>query len=664
MGFTDNKNDVLSNEKKVAASLDGQEIKLTPNLKNPFSQHDYALVINTFELEASNWAEEDYALAYHYKDVYSTRNFSERVREQMDYYPGMHQTSNVPGEDPAYTNAKEMSDDRQSFWNNAMDNPDAFMNGLRSRQQDFDYTKIFGSDTSAKTKAKNIGKMLTECIPCFGRISLEDLLPDGNLLELHLLNISLRTDLIEQIVNLFKDPGMNLDICELLKLLAYLCPQDLLAMLALLTQYLAKLNLDIRFNINFIINLVGAILSPFLDALAQWLDKLVQLLVGPMLCVVDHINETIITAQSMKIPLSEATVSIDADIGVAAPGHNNFASSFSTGTNADSVMAGQGGWVAGEAERFDTPDSEKYNPQRPEWPQEETELAADEMKEAWVPTLSEAEREERNQQWAELRAKEAKKRRKVPPPLRAGSSQDGTRWSKDDIPQSEKWSKEFSAGNENHPPEKQTRPQEAREYFDPEPLVSSIVQMRNIMQGSIRYVQDWFDYATQMVYDLLGTDAGWMIKKTGNTQLKSKIIQLIMMLKAILEAVSKNGLKCGVNSNFDEGQLKFILEDGLNKFSDTKFKVLDDGSIMVIPPGTNIPPTVSEVSDAFAETNKGTIDTGIGKIADTAKTDEVKQKTTESGIIIKNCLRDVAADELSKARDWIAEYERRTGGNG
>jgi len=660
MGFTDNKNTIRTNEKKVAASYGGvtKKIgKLKPNKKNPLAQQDYALIIRAFEIEATNWAEEDYALAYHYKDVYSTRNFSTRVREQMDFYPGMHQSSTVAKEDPAYTAANDKANNRLNFWNNSMDNPDSFMNGLRSRQQDFDYTKIFGSDTSAKTKGEQVGKMLTECVPCFDRLlDLDALIPDGDLLEVHALNIKMRTDILDQIKGLFRDPGLYIDICELLNLLSSLCPQDLLALLVLLSNYLAKLNLDIKFNIDFIINLIGAIMSPFLDALAQWLDKLIQMLVAPMLCVVDHINEVIMLAQNAKIPFSEVSASVDADIGVAMPMHNNVSN------KVDAGLGKGNNWASGEMERFSTPDSEKYNPQRPEWPEEENHLAVEEMKEAVNPSLSVAEREERDKQWADLRQQEETKRSKIPPPLKRGNPRDGRRWSKDNIPQSEKWSKSFSTGNKNHPPEKQGHVQEAKKYFDPAPLVSSIVQMRNIAQGAIRYIQDWFDYAIQMIYDLLGTDFGWMTKKTGASTLKSRIIQLISVIKSVIEAISKNGLKCGINSNFDEGQMKFVLEDTLSKFSATKFTVLDDGTISVLHPNGKTTPAVEGLSKQPARTDG--IDTGIGKVQDTAKTDEVKQKTVESGIIIKNCLQDLTADELSSTREWIAEYERRTGGNG
>ena len=141
---------------KTVVSVGGpkSEKALDVNKGNPFAPQDYHQIIKTYEAESTNWVEDDYALVTHYKDVYETRNFSQRVRDQLDYYPGMHQSSAPPKQDPAYTNAAKMADNRQNFWNNSMSSPDSFMNGLRSRKKDFDYTKIFGSDTSAKTKAQ------------------------------------------------------------------------------------------------------------------------------------------------------------------------------------------------------------------------------------------------------------------------------------------------------------------------------------------------------------------------------------------------------------------------------------------------------------------------------------------------------------------------------
>ncbi len=640
-----------------------EEVTINPG--NPFHQIDCGLIVKAFEVEASNWKQTDYAKAHHYRDVYSTRNFSERVREQMNYYPGMQQTSGgVPATDPLYTNAKEMADDRLGFWNNAMDNPGAFADALRQKQADFDYSKIFGSDTSAKDRAKEIGKMITECVPCFDRLlDGMQLLPDGDLLEIHALNIKIRTDLLDKIMALFKDPGAFINICDLLKLLSKMCPQDLLAILALLTQYLAKLNLDFRFNLDFIIQLVGPILSPFLDALSQWLDKWIQLIIGPLVCVVDHINETILIAQSMKIPFSDVSANVSMDLGVAAPGHNNAAGTFGfggdTGVGGSGVSPNASAWTGWQWEEFNTPDSQKYNPTIPVPPYEETQLALQETKEAWSnEKISEAERAERDARWKSLKAQEEAKRNYVPPPEKQPDPRDGTRWSKDDIPNSEKYKTGGSWEGGYHPPENQTKPNEATKYFDANPLIQSIVEMRNILQGGIQYVKDWFTYITQMIYDLLGVDFGWMSKKIDNTMLKSKIIELIMMVKSIIQAVAKNGLECGSHSNFDQGQMKYILEKELNKFSSSKFKVLDDGTIEMVLPGKGTTPSVEDLSDsiqdAVAENIPGLIPgQAIGQPS------APKQETISSRILIKNCFRSVTQEELQQVRDWIADFEKR-----
>ncbi|RLC00771.1 MAG: hypothetical protein DRH90_17705 [Deltaproteobacteria bacterium] len=637
--------------------------------KNIFSLQDYNLVIKTFEAEAANWEEEDYALAYHYRDIYSTENFAGRVREQLNYYPGMHQvTQQTPLADPFYKNAKNDSNERLNFWNNAMDNPTSFNHGLRSRQGDFDYTQIFGSEASAKDRAENIGKMLSQCIPCFGRVlSGEQLLPDGDLLEVHALNIKVRTDLIDKITQLFDNPGFNIDVCELLKLLAGLCPADLIAISTLLSQYLAKLNIDVKFNLDFILQLIGPVLSPFLDSISEWLDKWIQLIVTPMVCVIDHINEVAITAQNAKIPFSQVSGSVESDIGLAAPGHKNASTENSTTFG----RLGEGGaldvgtktsWDA-----FETPDAAKYNPEKPEYPKEETQLAAqeltspfesidgfvgssDDILEAWTPGVTTAERAVKDQKWKELRAKEYNKRQAVPPPLDY-SDGDGKRWSKDDIPQSEKYAGGDWQSGGYHPVDRQKQPKaNTTEYYVATPFANGMIQLRNILQGAIQYVKDWFTYITQMIYDLLGTDFGWMSKKVDSTSKKSRIIQMLSFVKAIIQAVSQNGLECGVDTNFDPAQLKFITEQVLNKKVGTryKFEVQQDGTVAMKDPQAS-----SLYSTAKAKQEVGNQESLSG--ADS----KIRQDSVDSSIIIKSCFKDISSDDLAKVRNWIADFEER-----
>jgi hypothetical protein len=385
----------------------------------------------------------------------------------------------------------------------------------------------------------------------------------------------------------------------------------------------------------------------------------------------------------MEIPLSQVTGNIELDLGIAAPMHQNSDGTFGGGYNTGIGNKNKGvsdpdfdepygsAWGSWQWEQFNTPDEEKYNPTVPRVPTEEVQLAKEEIAEAWSPNFSEIEREERLKRWEELKSRQKEKELFVPKPERMPAG-DGTRWSKDDIPNSEKYQTggEWEVGY--HPPERQRKPVEAIEYLDASPIINSIVQLRNILQAAIQYVQDWFEYVTQMIYDLLGAEIGWMTKKADNTMLKSRIIQLIMMVKSILQAISKNGLECGTHTNFNSAQLKYVVEEGLNKNSElsgsTKFKVSDDGTIEVFPPGRQTRPDVEDLTDeedqtdttdtedSSAQTTTGTTPDQIIKPTTTGK-----QKFAKSGIIIKDCFRNVSYEELAQVKKWIADFEKRGG---
>ena len=631
------------------------------NEDNPFKDTDYNLIIKTFEVECSEWREDDYAVVYHYRDVYNTRRFSYRVQQQLNYYPGMHQVVPV-GEDPTKEQAKRMGEQRLQHWNRALEDPDSFMSGLKSREKDFDYREIFGGDRSVGTRAENLGKLLTECIPCFDRLlDGADFLPDADLLELHLMNIKLRTDILDKLKSLLSDPGFYLDICDLLDMLSKMCPQDLLAILALLSQYLAKLNLDIRFNLDVIVELVGSILSPFLDALADWLDKWIQVILAPLVCVVNHINETILLAQQVKIPLAETNIDVGADVGVALPFHENVSVEGEAGQQG-APWTKESKWAKAEFQEFETPDEQKYNPNKPTFPEEVIERSGDEIKQEFAgmegidPALglpdewTEEEREAKNKRWAELRKEEREKRMKIPPPLQRPDP-DGRKWYKEEA--KDVHSKTFETGM--RPPEEQNHPKQIDQYYlDPSPIVNSVLQLRNILQAGIAYVQDWFEYVTQMIHDLLGTDFGWMNKKTDTTILKSRIIQLIYLIKALIDAISQNGLRCGVDSNFDQQQLKYVLETVMNSKSVTyQFAVNSDGSVEVIPPDGPLKAETIQLAQSHLE-DKGEI---IPRPGEEPSVNE--QKSVASGIVIKNCLKRVAAEDLNKVRTWIADFEKK-----
>lgn len=704
MAFTDdNKATVNTTDDSLAEELSvkGQETSIPDsNIYSMFEPGDCQLVIHHFEINAANQEREDYAHVVHYRDVYSTENFSHRVREQIAYYPGMHSagaggTGPGPNEDPFKTNAQKLGDQKLNYWNEAMSTPEGFMKGLENSQADLDYQEMFKGD--GKDVAKNIASAVTECIPCFDRIlDGSQLLPDGDLLEIHALNLKMRTDLLDKLRSLFDNPGFNIDICELLNYFTKLCLSDILGIIATLTQYLAKLNLDFSFNLNLIIELIGPILSPFLNSLTQWLDKWVQLILGPMICVVDHINMTLYTAQKIKLPLSEGQINLGVNAGVAGPGNYNANTneSVSTGLGARYDAFDRSGYdeatgrpyindgksynpffeAQSKNEAFKTPDSQRYNPRTPEVPAEETELALAEARSAFDPDrewentnpYDQLSAEERQEMWNKIKTDYwVDENMNRPPSIRDTDPRDGTRWSKDNIPESEKAdsyrSVEKSYKASAYPPEKQARPKDGTEYYiDAGTIVDPIIQMRNILIGGIRYVQDWFTWATQLIYDLLGTDYGWMRKKMDNTILKSRIIQLLAILRAIVEAINKNGLECGDKTNFDYSQMRFILENAMSKKGPYRFKALPDGSFEMTLSTTGDGSVSGQENAAGIDQSNDAPQGAVGE--KDISTAGVEQKYVGSGIIIKDCLKKVKESEIPKVRKWIADFERRSNG--
>lgn len=674
--FDTAKNKISANQQEEVKTVLPRVEKGTLFKGDPFYAQDSHIVVKYFESEVSQWGEEDYAWATHYRDVYSTENFSQRVREQMAYYPGLQSAkpgygSGAPQEDPFKTHAKQAGDRTLNSWNNAMDSPDAFMNGVKQRQPNIDYKDVVDNPT-----VKNVAMAIAECIPCFDRLfDGAQLWPDGDILEIHALNIKLRTDLIDKLMKLFQDPGFNIDICELLKMLSRLCPQDLLAILALLTQYLAKLNLDFKFNLDLVVELLGAILSPFLDALGQWLDKWIQMIIAPIICVIDHINTTIYIAQQMKIPLSESSVDVGWSGGVAAPSFlgdtGGFSNALSRGGLHTGMQTPEGetlpeGFFRGSADEqlFNTPDSEKYNPPPPYPPQEEWDFAAQQIRDdaavarGDIPSLTETQRKAI---WDDMKKQRWEHDNYIPPPMRQPKA-DGSRWSPDTTPNSERVARGDSYTVGSYPPEKQTIPKRADEYYmDASVIIDPIIQARNIIMGAIAAVQDWFRWITQMIMDLLGTDFGWMKKKLDQTQLKSRLIQLIMMIKAILEAIAKNGLKCGNNTNFDSAQYRWIMEGYLNNVSaGYKFKARDDGSYEIVTPdGVSAKEDIASKASGVPVSSKSTKDVKTANITVKAVESKAGQEVVGSGIIIKDCLQKVDADQLNRVRSWINDLERR-----
>jgi hypothetical protein len=166
-----------------------------------------------------------------------------------------------------------------------------------------------------------------------------------------------------------------------------------------------------------------------------------------------------------------------------------------------------------------------------------------------------------------------------------------------------------------------------------------------------------------MIYDLLGIEIAWMQDKTGSTILKTNIIQMIMLVKAVLEAIKRTDLDCGLNTNMDQDRMKDLIENVLPKYTDNKFTVLDNGDIVMVPHGSVIqdPSQIKETIKEKKEVGKPAT-TSVTKPSDSVISPakpQSEQKVEESAIIIKSCLNNVSSDSLAKVRSWISDFEKR-----
>ena len=155
--------------------------------------------------------------------------------------------------------------------------------------QNFNNTQTF----TLKRGGQNRGELLSQCIPCdFRKFNLDELDPFQDLLDI-LENELLRR--YQRLMGLFKSLLSNNDIrddlCNLLNFLQFQCLPDLAGIVSLLGMLSMKL-MDLK-----LLNFKGAFmafLSPFFMPIAnginELLDKYIQLIMGPIDCVLDSLD--------------------------------------------------------------------------------------------------------------------------------------------------------------------------------------------------------------------------------------------------------------------------------------------------------------------------------------------------------------------------------------
>lgn len=149
---------------------------------------------------------------------------------------------------------------------------------------------------SASTVGDAFGKQLMDwlkdCIPCSTRIlSLIELHPNINLLDVLEEDILAKLKALTDIGNLLGNIDIYSDFCSLMELLNFMCIPDLQKLIALLTALLARQAFDMDGMIGLLQALIAPLFSPILMGITSLLDQFSLLVVSPVDCIMDAINE-------------------------------------------------------------------------------------------------------------------------------------------------------------------------------------------------------------------------------------------------------------------------------------------------------------------------------------------------------------------------------------
>jgi hypothetical protein len=145
---------------------------------------------------------------------------------------------------------------------------------------------------SYKGKKKN---WLQECVPCFPRPDLGNIRPGEEIYGMLENSFANRYEaLIRRWKRLFSDPSVYDDLCSIGDFMNQQCVPDLQGLIALLSLYSAKVA-DIKFISpqNMFMAMIGPIFAPIFQGLGDLLDQYVQMIVNPVLCVLNSLDKQI-----------------------------------------------------------------------------------------------------------------------------------------------------------------------------------------------------------------------------------------------------------------------------------------------------------------------------------------------------------------------------------
>lgn len=250
-----------------------------PEIDNPTQLQDCNLIVKTYEKGCHASMTEASVFAPFTARLDFIRNFSSTISKQMTSYTD--------------TSSKETVGDK-ILNSNAIAGSSV---NIEPKENENFFTKI---GENFFPGGDSIGGFLnSECIPCALRIKFNEELnlkagvSDIGSYMLEVMEAWLNRALseIRSLIDMFKNLDKYIDICTLFKFFQdFVCIEDLAKILALLAALMMDLSFELNAVVDLALSLVVPLFVPFLTNLLDSLMKYVLLIVRPIECIIDSIQ--------------------------------------------------------------------------------------------------------------------------------------------------------------------------------------------------------------------------------------------------------------------------------------------------------------------------------------------------------------------------------------
>lgn len=154
--------------------------------------------------------------------------------------------------------------------------------------------QLEGQQIILPTSGSVLSKAIKDCIPCLSRpLTSIDLNIGKDLLKSLQADVKQRLKILNQISDLLSNVDTYGDFCQMTSFLNFTCVPDLQRMIAILASILTGIAGDLR-NLNGLLQaLIAPFFLPVLLSMQTLLNQFVQLVLSPLNCIINSIQENI-----------------------------------------------------------------------------------------------------------------------------------------------------------------------------------------------------------------------------------------------------------------------------------------------------------------------------------------------------------------------------------